>query len=123
MYRKENNMTVARIEEITVYTSSTEDAVGTHELNAWFDHSGITHRKLDFNDLAQIPTVLEALNTWWRPNESDPDWPNIPPATAFPLVVYTEVHSDRTVSFLPRRYIYGKDNIIAQLPTLYALGR
>jgi hypothetical protein len=46
-----------------------------------------------------------------------------PPITGFPFVVYTEVHSDKTVSYLPRKYICGKEQIIAQLPALYQLGR
>lgn len=113
-------MTVARIEEVTLYTSSTENAMITHELHAWFDHSNITHIKLDYKDLDQIPTVLSAINTWWQADEQGVIQP---PVTALPIVIYTEVHSDKPVSYLPRKYLAGKDAIIAQLPTLYALGR
>ena len=113
-------MTVARIEEVTLYTSSTEDAVGTHELRAWFDHSGIDHIKLNYADVDQIPAVLSAINTWWQADEQGVAQD---PVTSLPIVIYTEVHSGKPVSYLPRKYIAGKDTIIAQLPTLYALGR
>lgn len=113
-------MTVSRIEEVTVYTSSTQDAMNTHQLHAWFDHSNIAHTKLDYKDSAQIQSVLDAVNTWWHPDDQGITQP---PILQFPFVIYTEVHSDKSVSYLPRKYIQGTDNIIAQLPTLYSLGR
>jgi hypothetical protein len=112
-------MTLARIEEVVVYTCSEENIVETHELNAWFDHSGIQHNKLNY-PTAQIEEVLRPLNTWWQPDENGVTQP---PIVGFPFVVYTEVHSDKTVSYLPRKYICGKEQIIAQLPALYQLGR
>lgn len=112
-------MSLARIDEIFVYTSMEEDPLGTHELNAWFDHSGIPHSKLNYPK-QKVSEVLTPLNTWWQPNRSGEVQP---PVTSFPLVVYTEVHSDEPLSYLPRKYIQGKDEIIATLPALYAIGR
>ena len=111
-------MTLARIEEVYVYTCSEESPIETHELNAWLDHSGIQHIKLNYPK-EQIEQVLAPLNTWWQ----EYDGVTQPHVAGFPLVVYTEVHSDKPVSYLPRKYIYGKDEIIAQLPALYQLGR
>ena len=113
-------MTVKMIDEIFVYTSGTENVVEGFELLAWFDHSDIPHIKLNYGDPEQLSQTLNALNTWWRPDETGVIQE---PLTTFPFVVYTEVHSDKPVSYLPRKYIQGKSNIIAQLPTLYALGR
>lgn len=113
-------MSLAKIDEVFLYTSSIENPVETHELHAWFDHSGIPYNKLDYRDVTQIPEVLSALNTWWQPDEEGVVQP---PLTQFPFVVYTEIHSDKWVSYLPRKYIQGKDNIIAELPRLYKLGR
>ena len=113
-------MALMRIDEVYVYTCSGGDPVGTHQLHAWFDHSGIEHTKLDYPSPGRKPEVLGPLNTWWQPDDAGITQP---PLTDFPFVVYTEVHSDRPVSYLPRRYIYGSEAIIEQLPTLYAMGR
>lgn len=112
-------MALAKIDEIFVYTCYEENLVETHELNAWLDHSDIPHTKLNYG-ADQINEVLSAVNTWWQP---DDDGQVQPPLTSFPFAIYTEIHSDKTVSYLPRKYIHGKENIIAQLPTLYSLGR
>lgn len=113
-------MSLARIEEVFLYTCSEENPIETHELNAWFDHSGIQHSKLNYPK-SQVADALAPLNTWWQENEETGEIQ--PQVEGFPLVVYTEVHSDKHVSYLPRKYIYGKDAIIAQLPALYQLGR
>jgi hypothetical protein len=112
-------MSLAKIEEVFLYTCSEESPIETHELNAWLDHSGIQHIKLNY-PTAQIQDVLSPLNTWWQEDENGVTQP---PVAGFPLVVYTEVHSDKPVSYLPRKYIHGKEEIIAQLPALYQLGR
>lgn len=113
-------MSLSRIEEIFVYTYSPDDSLGTHELHAWFDHSGIPHVKLDYKGNANKKDVLDPLNTWWQPDENGITQP---PLLDFPFVVYTEVHSDKTISYLPRKYIQGKDEIMNKLPDLYKLGR
>jgi hypothetical protein len=110
-------MTLKIIDEIFVYTSSTENAVEGFELNAWFDHSDIPHVKLNY---VEGDKVLEAVNTWWQ---SDDKGIKQEPLTTFPFIIYTEAHSDKPISYLPRKYIQGKDNIISQLPELYSLGR
>lgn len=117
-------MALSRIDEVYIYTNSAEDPIGTHELHAWFDHSGIKHIKLDYKDPVQNVELLAAINTWWVSYDlATGETTTLPPITTFPFVVYTEVHSDAPVSYLPRKYIVGKENIIAQLPGLYALGR
>ncbi len=113
-------MTVKMIDEIFVYTSTTENVVESQELIAWFDHSDIPYSLLKYSDIEQCQIVLDAVNTWWQPDENDITQE---PLTSYPFVIYTEVHSDKPLSYLPRKYIQGKDNIIAELPTLYALGR
>jgi hypothetical protein len=113
-------MALAKIKEIYVYTNSAADQVGTHELHAWFDHSGIEHVKLNYNDISILADVIDPLNTWWRKDENGDVQP---PLTAFPFVVYTEVHTDEESYNEPKKYIAGKDKIIAELPSLYALGR
>jgi hypothetical protein len=112
-------MALAKIDEVFVYTSMEDDPLSTHQVNAWFDHSGIEHIKINYPKEG-IPSALTPLNTWWQADENGVVQP---PATGFPLVVYTEIHSGKPVSYLPRKYIQGKDEIMATLPALYALGR
>lgn len=113
-------MSLSRIEEIYLYVCSKTQLQDTFELYAWFDHSGIPYVKMDYSDPATHADCLRPLNTWWQPDENGVTQP---PLTDFPFVIYTEVHSDKPVSYLPRKYIAGKDNIIAQMPDLYKLGR
>ena len=113
-------MSLAKIDEVYVYTNSATDPVTTYELHAWFDHSGIEHTKLNYVDRSMLSEVIDPLNTWWRKDENGDVQP---PLTNFPFVVYTEVRTDVDPNVYPKKYIAGKDNIIAQLPALYALGR
>jgi hypothetical protein len=114
-------MTLRLIDEVYLYTSSQpEDALTNRELVSWFDHSGIPYIHLSYgNDNHE--EVLTAVNTWWR---HDIDTGILQePLTGFPFVVYTESHSDKPISYLPRKYITTKENIVEQLPSLYSLGR
>lgn len=117
-------MSLLKIDEIYVYTCSATDPVGTHELHAWFDHSNIPHIKLNYNNIAQNEQVLNAVNTWWHYTDID-TWEEVTldPVPGFPFVVYTEIHANAAISYLPRKYIYGKEAIMSQLPELYNLGR
>ena len=109
------------IDEIFVYTSSTENVVEGYELLAWFSHANIPFSKLEYSGDEAKTQVLNAVNTWWQKDEDTKI--TQPPITAFPFIIYTEAHSDKPLSYLPRKYIQGKDNIISELPALYALGR
>lgn len=113
-------MSLARIEEVTLYICSTAQAVESHDLIAWFDHSRIPYIKLDYQNIEQHPDVFAPLNTWWQPDDNGIVQD---PINAFPFVVYTEVHIGKPISYLPRKYIEGKDAIMTRLPALYALGR
>lgn len=113
-------MPISKIEEVYVYTNSAADPVTTHELHAWLDHSGIEHIKLNYIDDSILSEVIDPLNTWWRADENGETQP---PLTAFPFVVYTEISNNPLDIDHPRKYIAGKDKIIAELPLLYALGR
>lgn len=112
-------MTLKLIDEVYLYTSALpEDAVLTRDLVAWFDHSDIPYTHLSYG---VHQACLEALNTWWQTDEDTGVKQEA--LTGFPCVIYTEVHSDKMESYLPRKYIFGKDNIIEQMQSLYALGR
>ena len=114
-------MTLKLIDEVYLYTSALpEDAVLTRDLVAWFDHSDIPYTHLSF-DGDSCRVCLEALNTWWQTDEDTGIKQEA--LTGFPCVIYTEVHSDKIESYLPRKYIFGKDTIIKQMQSLYALGR
>lgn len=114
-------MAVSKIDEVFVYTYPAGNPLETQELYAFLDHSGIPYSKLEYNDSAQHQEVFNALNTWWQVDLDTGITQT--PVSNFPFVVYTEIHSDKTVSYLPRKYLLGKDEIIAKLPDLYKLGR
>ena len=113
-------MPLSRIDEIYIYTYPSKDQLETYTLYNQLDNLGIPYNKLEYNDPSQHPVLFDALNTWWQEDENRVKQE---PITEFPFVVYTEVHSGRPVSYLPRKYIVGASNIIAQLPDLYKLGR
>ena len=113
-------MPLSRIDEIYLYTHPSKDQLETYTLYNQLDNLGIPYNKLEYNDPEQHSIVFDALNTWWQADEEG----NTQGALSeFPFVVYTEVHSGKPVSYLPRKYIVGASNIIAQLPDLYKLGR
>ena len=114
-------MAVSKIDEIFIYTYPLGNPVETQELYAFLDHTDILYAKLEYNDPAQHAETFAALNTWWQ---VDLDTGEIqPPLSSFPFAVYTEIHYDKTVSYLPRKYILGKEQITTLLPELYKLGR
>lgn len=113
-------MALAKIDEIFVYLDPVNKALESQELSAWLDHSNIPHLKLTYYDVEQQKIVLDAVNTWWQPDDNGDIQP---PLTAYPFVIYTEIHSDKPISYLPRKYIFGKDDVISKLLNLYKLGR
>lgn len=113
-------MTLRLIDEIYLYTScAPEDVLESREIIAWFDHSGIPYTNLQYGSDNHEVTI-NSLNTWWQPDENGVIQE---PLTGFPFVVYTESHSDKPISYVPRKYINNKQQIIDTLPSLYALGR
>lgn len=114
-------MTLRLIDEVYLYTSSElEDALETREMVAWFDHSGIPYIHLTYPQ-THFEGLFDALNTWWQ---LDQDTGIIQkPLNKFPFVVYSESHSDKPISYLPKKYIAVKEDIFEQLPNLYSLGR
>ena len=112
-------MALTKIEDIFLYTSNVLQPIETHELMAWFDHSGIPYSLLNYGDQSNVDVVLSALNTWWAPdpltNERQPD------VTEFPLVVYSAYYDGYDTEY--RKYIQGKENIISQISDLYSIGK
>lgn len=113
-------MTVKMIDEIFVYTSNTENVVEGYELLAWFHHSVIPFSKLEYSGDESKKQVLDAVNTWWQPDDTGVTQEHL---TSFPFVIYTQFDSGKPEYYTFRKYIQGKDNIIADLPALYTLGR
>lgn len=106
-------MAVIKIHEVVLYTSGFANPVACHEAAAWFDHSNIEHMKLHYNDPSQEGAVLSALNTWWSHATVD----------GWPFVTFREEHDDRPITQMTANFIEGLEDIKAQLPALYALGR
>lgn len=104
-------MTVAKIHDVVLYTSSTENPVDCHAAKAWMDHTGIVYTNLNYNDAEQLPNVLAALNTWWVGKE----------VNTWPFVVFMEQHEGKPVSQLTANFIEGLENIKTYLPNLVAL--
>lgn len=109
-------MTLKLIDDIFLYTSNkAENLLSSLELISWIDHTNILYTSLQYPNLG----ILEPLNTWWV--EDIDTGITQEPLVDFPFVVYTEIHEDHNIKF--KKYIFGKENIIATLPVLYSLGR
>jgi len=106
-------MAVLKIHNVYLYTSNMVNPVECQELTAWLDHSGIPYTHLNYNDSSQLSEVTKALNTWWFGKEVG-EWP---------FVVFHEERDTLPDGIHGPNFIEGKDNVIAQLPSLYALGR
>jgi hypothetical protein len=107
-------------DKIHLYISSEpEDILISHELIAWFDHTEYDCVRLNYTKY-QKQEVLAAINSWLI--EDNETGIIQEPLVDFPFVVYTEVHADNP-DYTPKKYIFGKDNIISQIPALYALGK
>lgn len=104
-------MTVAKIHDVVLYTSSTENPVDCHAAKAWMDHSGIVYTHLNYNDAEQLPDVLAALNTWWAGKE----------VTTWPFVVFMEQHKGMPITRLTANFIEGLENIKDKLLNLSSL--
>lgn len=100
-------MAVVKIEEVILYiTQETSTMVENLEALSFLDHSGIPYTKLIYADSTQYQAILDALNSWWaRPDIA------LPPATGFPLLIYTEVHDDIPARYSPVKYKQGLEAI------------
>lgn len=103
-------MNIYKFEEIALYTAGGMYPVETHEIKSWMDRACPNYKWLNYNDNGQLPSVLNALNTWW-PTKVLGSWP---------FIVYRYKESDSPHSPLLSDFIEGADNIKAQLPDLIA---
>lgn len=106
-------MAVIKIDNIYVYTTDVVNALECHELVAWLDHNRIPYTKLYYAEESRLLEVTKALNTWWNGKE----------VSYWPFVVFYEARDTLPDGHTMPNFIEGKDNVIAQLPALYALGR
>jgi hypothetical protein len=113
-------MTLRLIDEIYLYISvEPEHSIVNNEIIAWLDHTDISYTILNYGPDSH-QGVFDALNTWWQLDENGQKQG---PISSFPFVVYTEAHSDKPISYLPKKYLLGKDEILSKLSNLYTLGR
>jgi len=98
-------MAINKIHEICLYTSDIMNPVECHAAKAWFDHSGINYRWLNYNSAAQLPEVTNALNTWWT-GKTVAEWP---------FVVY-RYEKEESPGIWVSDFIEGVDNIKDTLP-------
>jgi hypothetical protein len=106
-----------RIDDICLYTGDMGDqqvAADCAAAKAWLIANGITFADMWYGDPAQHEDCMSPLRGWF-PGET---------ITAFPFVIYTEVHDDLPPSQFPRFLIYGRAAIEASnLADLFLLGR
>lgn len=97
-----------KIVQVYLYTTNTDDA--SAQAKQWLDTNGVEYTLLEYNDVAQHPDVLGALNSWFGTN-----------FTQFPIVTYDEIYDDQPSQ---RAYIYGLTALTqSNLAELYQLGR
>lgn len=97
-------MALQKIEEVYLYISEVVDNSAENiQAAAFMDHSGIPFTRMMYNDKAQHPDALGALNSWWEGK--------LPPLDGFPFVTYVEVHDDIPARYSPVKYAAGIENI------------
>lgn len=102
-------MAIKKIEEIFLYVSDgAPNTIENIEAMAFMTHSGITHKRLFYNDASQHEEVLRALNSWWCNRD---DEHKLPPVTKFPFLIYTEVRDDVPARYSPVKYLEGLEEI------------
>lgn len=109
-------MTLKLIDEVYLYTSNNpEHLLKSLELIAWFDHTDIQYTSVQYPN---FDIIRDPINSWWIKDIDTGITQE--PLTEFPFVVYTEMHEDNITR---RKYIFGKENIINNLPEIYSIGR
>ena len=108
-------MALIKIDDVFLYTGLSETATDSYNAKKWIDEQGIKYEFMHYGDEIQHAELFAALSTWW------PDQPAI---TAFPFIVYTEIHDDLSPRNYPKVCIRGLAAIQeSTLPQLYKLGR
>jgi hypothetical protein len=110
-------MAFERIDDLNLYGGLTENAYDCYRVNKWMTEQGYKFQHMFYHDEFQCNSTMDVLNTWFDLTLQTR------PITQFPVLVYLEVDPDLMISQYKRRFIQGADNIIAQLPALWALGR
>jgi hypothetical protein len=107
-------MAITKLDDINLYTGLTEDAHACWEMKKFLTDNGVKHQVLHYSDDAQHPQVFGPLSTWWEDTKF----------TKFPILIYTEVHDDLSVSQYPRRYFTDLEVLKASnFLELYNLGK
>lgn len=113
-------MAITKIDAIYLHTDMTwaegEDTDSTKARN-YLDAEGVEYILLNYADPAQHEDATSPLRTW----EFVDGYHDV---RAFPFVIYTEVHDDRSMVNWPKVMIYGLNDIIqSNISDLYKLGR
>ena len=86
-------MAITKIDDIHFYAAVTKDAQACWDMKNYLITNNIKFTNMLYDD-TQLDGVLASLSTWW-PGAN---------FTGFPILVYTEVHDDLSVSQYPRVY-------------------
>ncbi len=97
-------MAITKLDDIHLYTGLTEHAQQCWDMKKYLQDNGVKFQNLHYADDAQHPSVFKPLSTWW---------PNIVEFNAFPILVYTEVHDDLSVSQYPRKFFTNLEDLKA----------
>jgi hypothetical protein len=93
---------------IFLYTGFTATASESFAAKSALDAAGVEYTNLHYADSSQHEDVFAAISSWF---------PESPPVTSFPFLVYDERHDDYSVY---RRIIRGAEGIIASASELLA---
>ena len=85
-------MALAKIKDVTLYVGLTENGAECFNAKKLLADNNIPHKVLAYNDINQHASVFNALNTWrWGEDQTTKTF------TDFPIVHWTEHHSDFSV--------------------------
>lgn len=94
---------IVSITNFYLYTGLTASASDSFAVKAAMDENGVEYTHLHYADSSQHEDVLSAVSSWFPEN---------PPLTDFPFLVYDERHDDFSVV---KRILVGKNEIIAAI--------
>jgi hypothetical protein len=107
-------MALTKIVDCCLYVGLTQDAQACYEFKKWLEDNNVEYQLLMYSYDNQHSEVFTALSSWWPDTQ----------ISAFPVLVYTEIHDDLSPMMYPRKYFKTVTDIQAsEFLTQYALGR
>lgn len=108
-------MTITKIDDVYLYANDFQGPSDCFDAKTWLDENNITYQFMYYGNPDEYQRLFDSASE---------NWSQQTPLSAFPFLIYTEIHDDLSPSRYPQVCLRSLDEIKnSNLELLYKLGR